>query len=175
MDCMVVTQVDERKQLLQRAGRCFSCLRRGHLSRNCRATNCCQQCHRKHHTSICSGSTDRWEPTSGAAAVPPPATESTTSNLKPTAPEFTPTEHSSRASTLCMNIGKPILLQTASAVIFNPCDSTSSKLRIVMDSGVSVPTRPNVPETRFTSRPLQDKSWPLQPLDLDERIHDYVK
>ena len=79
MDCTVVTQVDERKQLLWRAGQCFSRLRRGHLSRNCRATNRCQQCHRKHHTSICSGSTDRWEPTSGAAAVPPPGTELTTS------------------------------------------------------------------------------------------------
>ena len=134
-DCMVVTQVDERKQLLRRAGRCFSCLRRGHLSRNCRTTSRCQQCHGKHHTSICSGSTNRGEPASGAAAVPPPATESTTSNLKPSAPEFTPTKHSSHASTLCVNVGKPILLQTASAVVFNPCDSTSSKLRIMMDSG----------------------------------------
>ena len=134
-DCMVVTQVDERKQLLRRAGRCFSCLRRGHLSRNCRTTSRCQQCHGKHHTSICSGSTNRGEPASGAAAVPPPATESTTSNLKPSAPEYTPTKHSSHASTLCVNVGKPILLQTASAVVFNPCDSTSSKLRIMMDSG----------------------------------------
>ena len=134
-DCMVVTQVDERKQLLWRAERCFSCLRRGHLSRNCRTTSRCQQCHGKHHTGICSGSTNRGEPVSGAAVVPPPATESTTSNLKPSAPEFTPTKHSLHASTLCVNVGKPILLQTASAVVFNPCDSTSSKLRIMMDSG----------------------------------------
>ena len=56
-DCTVVIQVDERKQLLWRAGQCFSCLRRGHLSRNCQATNRCQQCYGKHHTSICSGST----------------------------------------------------------------------------------------------------------------------
>ena len=56
-DCTVVTQVDECKQLLRRAGLYFSCLQRGHLSRNCQATNCCQQCYGKHHTSICSGST----------------------------------------------------------------------------------------------------------------------
>ena len=130
-----MTQVDKHKQLLWRAGQCFSCLRRGHLSRNCRTTNHSQLCHERHHTSICSGSTNWGEPTSGAAAVPPPATELTTSNLKPSAPEFTLTEHSLRASTLCVNVGKPILLQTASAIIFNPCDSTSSKLRIVMDSG----------------------------------------
>ena len=77
------------------------------------------------------------QPTSGAAAVSPPATESTTSNLKPSALEFTPTEHSLCASTLCVNIGKPILLQTVSAVVFNPCDSTNSKRWTV---AVSVPT-----------------------------------
>ena len=52
-ECTIV-QVDERKQLLQRAGRCFSCLRRGHLIRNCRTTTHCQTRHGKHNTSICS-------------------------------------------------------------------------------------------------------------------------
>ena len=53
-DCTTVTQVDSRKQLLRKAGRCFSCLRKGRLSRNCRTTSRCQTCHGKHHTSICS-------------------------------------------------------------------------------------------------------------------------
>ena len=44
-DCTVVTQVDERKQLLRRAGWYFSYFRRRHLSRNCRMTSCCQTCH----------------------------------------------------------------------------------------------------------------------------------
>ena len=140
MNCTVVTQVDERKQLLQRAGRCFSCLRKGHLGRNCRITSRCQTCHGKHHTSICSGSINHGELTRGAATSLPTesqsATESTTSNFNPSAPEFTPTGSHPRTSALCADANKPVLLQTASAVVSNPHDSSAStKLRIVMDSG----------------------------------------
>ena len=34
-DCDTITHVDARKQSLRRNGRCFSCLRRGHLGRDC--------------------------------------------------------------------------------------------------------------------------------------------
>ncbi|MCG8625410.1 MAG: hypothetical protein MJE68_25860, partial [Proteobacteria bacterium] len=139
MNCTVVTRVDEHKQLLQRAGQCFSCLRKGHLSRNCRMTSRCQTCHGKHHTSICSGSINHGEPTRGAATYLPTesqsATESTTPNFNPSAPEFTPTEPHRHTSALCADANKPVLLQTTSAVVFNPHDSSSTKLRIVMDSG----------------------------------------
>ena len=39
--CDVVTQVESRKQLLCRTGRCFSCLRRGHMSRECQSNRRC--------------------------------------------------------------------------------------------------------------------------------------
>ena len=99
----IVVQVDERKQLLRRAGRCFSCLRRGHLSRNCRTTSRCQTCHGKHHTSIRSRPNTQEELTRVATTTSPPVAEPTTSNLNPRAPEFTPIEPnpSTHASTLC--------------------------------------------------------------------------
>lgn len=53
-DCNTVTQVEARKQSLRRNGRCFSCLRKGHLSRDCRSTYRCCTCRGHHHTSICS-------------------------------------------------------------------------------------------------------------------------
>ena len=65
-DCTVVTQVDEWKQLLRRVGRCYSCLRRGHLSRNCWTSSRSQTWNEK---SICSGSVGHGELTRGAAAV----------------------------------------------------------------------------------------------------------
>ena len=35
-ECQVVTNIDERKEILKKQGRCFNCLRRGgHLARNC--------------------------------------------------------------------------------------------------------------------------------------------
>jgi len=62
--------------------------------------------------------------------MPPTTSEPTTSNLNPTAPEFNPT------STLYADTSKPILLQTASAMVSNPHSSgTSVKLRIVLDNG----------------------------------------
>ncbi len=50
--CSTVTDVAARKQSLKVSGRCFNCLRRNHVSRNCRSSSRCQKCKRKHHTSI---------------------------------------------------------------------------------------------------------------------------
>ncbi len=40
--CDVVVEIEARRESLRRSGRCFSCLRRGHLSRACRSTNRCR-------------------------------------------------------------------------------------------------------------------------------------
>lgn len=53
--CKVVTQPEARKQILRKSGRCFVCLRPGHVSRECRSRSRCSKCSRRHHTSICSG------------------------------------------------------------------------------------------------------------------------
>jgi len=47
--CDTVVQVSTRKQILKKSGRCFICLRKGHLSSDCKSTGWC----RHHHTSIC--------------------------------------------------------------------------------------------------------------------------
>ncbi len=52
--CDVVAQPEARRLLLRRNGRCFSCLRKGHLTRDCRSTNRCRTCNGRHHTSICT-------------------------------------------------------------------------------------------------------------------------
>ena len=40
-DCRVVSQVEARKQILLKAGRCFNCLRRSHRSQDCRSKTRC--------------------------------------------------------------------------------------------------------------------------------------
>ena len=60
--CGVVPQPDARKQVLQRAGRCFVCLRRGHVSRACRLQKRCPKCNGRHHISICSHETQNSPP-----------------------------------------------------------------------------------------------------------------
>ena len=52
--CTVATDVAQRKGILKPAGRCFVCLRRHYLSRDCRSSTKCTRCNGRHHTSICN-------------------------------------------------------------------------------------------------------------------------
>jgi len=56
--CKTVVDVAARKQILRKAGRCFNCLRRNHMSRECRASGRCSTCGGKHHVSICESPTN---------------------------------------------------------------------------------------------------------------------
>ena len=51
--CKIVTNSAARKDLLIKQGRCFVCLRKDHLSRNCKSKNQCFKCKGRHHISIC--------------------------------------------------------------------------------------------------------------------------
>ena len=55
-ECTTITDVKARRDILKSSGRCFNCLRRGHVAGKCRSQNHCQICKRKHHTSICERS-----------------------------------------------------------------------------------------------------------------------
>ena len=51
--CRVVVDVKLRKGMLTKAGCCFLCLKRGHLSKTCHSSVKCSSCQRRHHSSIC--------------------------------------------------------------------------------------------------------------------------
>ncbi len=51
--CFVVTDIDARKQILKKQGRCFLCLKRNHLARDCESKFSCKHCSGKHHVSLC--------------------------------------------------------------------------------------------------------------------------
>ena len=51
--CGTVTDISARRNLLKQQGRCFVCLRRNHLARNCSPSKVCRICSGKHHMSIC--------------------------------------------------------------------------------------------------------------------------
>ena len=51
--CNKVTNVSHRKQLVRKYGRCFICLGKNHLAKNCKSELGCNVCKGKHHTSIC--------------------------------------------------------------------------------------------------------------------------
>ena len=51
--CGTVTDISARRNLLKQQGRCFVCLRRNHLARNCPLNKVCRICSGNHHMSIC--------------------------------------------------------------------------------------------------------------------------
>ena len=141
-NCDTVIEVEARKQLLRKSGRCFSCLKRGHLGRNCRSPNRCRTCGGSHHTSICHKLAATHHRTS---PLQMPVTNTKTlltvssnqitaaSTLDPSAPIFSSPPTS---TSLYVDSSKAILLQTALVEVFNPCDpSLMLKLRVIMNSG----------------------------------------
>ena len=124
-----MSQLEARKQVLRKAGRCYSCVRRGHLGRNCRSSSKNRLCQDRHHTSICSTTP---EVSSQTTTVVAPSAEKTHLALNPSVPEFPP----NTVHTLYVGTPKPVLLQTATAWTYNPYDhGKNEKLRIVMDGG----------------------------------------
>uniref|UniRef100_A0A1X7SVI3 CCHC-type domain-containing protein n=1 Tax=Amphimedon queenslandica TaxID=400682 RepID=A0A1X7SVI3_AMPQE len=64
--CHTVTEVDSRRQMLKTMGRCFLCLRKGHITRNCPSGYKCMKCNGMHHVSLCYGNRGRSSGTQGA-------------------------------------------------------------------------------------------------------------
>ena len=117
--CTVVTDVDARREVLRKAGRCYVCLRRYHISRDCRSSATCSKCHGRHHVTICS------RRSSGAG------TATTSSD---------PTQDTQRTTNaLYVEARTPILLQTAKLRLYNLNDvmfpPESVEVRAIMDSG----------------------------------------
>ncbi len=111
--------VETRKHHLRKSGRCFICLRRYHVGRNCRSNAKCHLCKGRHHVSICDRTqkdgrtTDPVAPTSGAAG----------SSVPPTLSMY------ASARTL-------VLLQTARIEVFHPENpNVSLDVRVIFDCG----------------------------------------
>ena len=140
--CTTVTQVEARKQILKRSGRCFCCLKRGHLSRKCRSSIRCSNCKARHHTSISPGrpiqqlSSDAPSGTNPVQANvdQPHALGSSQTPLNPDAATFTNMPPTTTA--LHVSANKTVFLQTAQADLCNQLTPQLTMIvRVVLDSG----------------------------------------
>ena len=59
--CDIVTDVGARKSILRRKGRCFICIKTGHIARFCQTTYRCVKCKGRHHVSICEQPMRKYE------------------------------------------------------------------------------------------------------------------
>ena len=125
-NCQAVTGVDSRREVLRKTGRCYICLRKGHVSRSCQSRIKCLNCKGRHHVAICSAvmRPKIEEPKAGSES-------DKTSGLNPQARAYQP-----QTSNMWTYAGRQVLLQTAQTTAFNPdCPSMSARVRVVMDTG----------------------------------------
>lgn len=133
-----MVQAEARKQILRKHGRCYICLRRGHIGRDCRSHTRCSKCNGRHHVSICERDSKEptRPPTSGSRTQgSTPASQAAPSDLNPEAHPYTSTS-TSTTSCVCEDPRKAVLLQTARARIDNPQKPHNPiEVRILVDSG----------------------------------------
>ncbi|CAB4019970.1 PREDICTED: uncharacterized protein LOC107346460 [Paramuricea clavata] len=144
--CNVVTNPNARKQILQKEGRCYICLRKNHVSRGCTSSLKCYHCGKRHHASICNARPSRNENEKETHNVdhegtkPPKDQKSndTPDNKKTNnTPDNKQSPHEERKShSLYIENGTSILLQTAQAEAYkSDAPETSIPVRVILDSG----------------------------------------
>ena len=132
--CQTVSNVTARKDILRKGGRCFLCLRKNHLCRDCNSKTQCFKCRGRHHISICMKDSDV------------PKVERPTDNGKPGQDQGPQAQQKTglgskvneqtNGTNLFVSCKTPVLLQTAQATI-TQSDATvnSVKVRVILDSG----------------------------------------
>ena len=130
VNCETVSDVGERKQSLRKSGRCFVCLRKGHLGKGCRSSKNCHRCGGRHHASICFK--DKHHPQgpsnlTGRQQLGLNASNGSTSNAGGS-PQT--------SLSLFVSIKVPMLLQTACVKVRAPVKlAPVIETRILLDSG----------------------------------------
>ena len=133
-NCKSVTDIEERRKILRRTGRCYVCLRRGHVSRSCRSNTKCYKCKGKHHSSIYSA-----EPPKDTAPKDPSPTDPVAPSSQPSTgpkPGLNLNAPTFPSSSLLTVANQSVLLQTALTSIYNPRRPQDTlRVRLILDSG----------------------------------------
>ena len=143
--CKNVTSIAARKEILKRAGQCFVCLKRNHMSKNCSSRMKCLKCGRQHHISICTSDTNNEVKSlhtpnaegsvKSVKSLHTPNVEGSASLPQSQTSCSPPRESSGRPTVLYVNASTPILLQTAKAAIYRPGQPNEKFLaRLILDS-----------------------------------------
>ena len=117
--CVSITNPEMRMKILKEKGRCFLCLKGGHLAASCPSGNKCFRCGRRHHIALCDA------PLSEPSRRTCPQNTVTKEVPKSTANMFLDHDHTT-------------LLQTAKAKVSCPVnENVSANIRVLFDSGSS--------------------------------------
>ena len=116
--CNIITDIAARRAILRRKGKCFACLKSGHIVRHCPSKFSCPKCGNNHHVSLCEGVKPKQNPP------------------KPNQEQQPIQQGNQTFANVCTNNNVSVLLQTASAMVGNPNapQQPKTKSRIVFDS-----------------------------------------
>ena len=170
--CSTVTKVADRKETLRRDGRCFVCIKKHHLSRDCRSNVNCRKCKGRHHVSICNKGSGN---SSGdSTSQKPPSETSGTTNPPSETSKSTQTTNSH-----CAIAKTEILLQTARLHLVSPEDEATEIIaRAMFDSGsqrtyVSERLRDRLQLPAVGSERMQIKTFGS--LECSDRSYDVIQ
>ena len=136
--CTKVSSPATRASITRKQGRCFNCLKKGHIGRQCRSLEKCHRCRGKHHTALCregdSGIKPAIKKSQGAGGGSQQQKRESQQRVGMTTPEAqdaTPT-----TNTLLAASKSQVLLQTARMKLSQPGTNTTYKeVRAVLDTG----------------------------------------
>ena len=125
-NCHVVTDRAKRRQELRKQGRCFRCLKKDHVAKDCTSAKVCPKCSGRHHVSLCEESQAR-QSSEGKNSVP---------QTSSTAPPQTREAGTGNTATTNFHVSSydSILLQTAQAIVQSPQSNANMRIRVIFDS-----------------------------------------
>ena len=128
--CTTITEVTARKEILCKAGRCYTCLKKHHLSKNCRSRQRCEKCQGCHHATICTRNAGRGTSNSSPSSL-------ATVQGPPSEPETRGGNTTTTTNSLYTGTQTPVLLQTAQILLFDPrsIKANHTMAMAILDSG----------------------------------------
>ena len=134
--CQTVSNVTARKDILRKGGRCFLCLKKNHLCRDCNSKTQCFKCRGRHHISICTKDSNQRKSENLANVQKGAQQDQGLQAQQKTGSENNPLKQQTNGTNLFVSSKTPVLLQTAQATITQG-DATvnSTKVRVILDSG----------------------------------------
>ena len=135
--CKTVSNVTARKDILRKGGRCFLCLKKNHLCRDCNSKTQCFKCRGRHHISICTKDSNERKSENPANVQKGAQQDQGLQAQQKTGSENNPLKQQTNGTNLFVSSKTPVLLQTAQATITQGDDATvnSAKVRVILDSG----------------------------------------
>ena len=124
VDCHILTDVNARKHILRKNGRCYVCLRKNHIASRCTSAGKCYKCSGRHHVTICDFGQEKLRPQSFPRAE----------NNKP--PSNNPGKPPEATHSGYIGSQNAVLLRTARVKLSNPnSESDGIVVRLIFDDG----------------------------------------